>query len=216
MAGAAGVTHVKICGLTNFDDARHAARAGADLLGFVFAQSPRQVTVETVRAIVRDLRREGLAHESAVGVFVDLPAGEVIAACLESGLTIAQLHGSETPDDCRLVAQAGLSVIKSFRVRDHVRLEDIARYDAIDFVHFDTYDPQQAGGTGRAFDHSLVAGLSERFRLILAGGLTPKNVAEAVARVRPWGVDVSSGVEAAPGRKDPALVEEFIRQSGAG
>lgn len=89
----------------------------------------------------------------------------------------------------------------------------MVQYDAADFVLCDTYDPRQAGGTGRAFDHALVTGLGNVYRLILAGGLTPENVAEAVAKVRPWGVDVSSGVEASPGRKDPAKVEAFIRNA---
>jgi len=102
-------------------------------------------------------------------------------------------------------------------VRDRSSLDHVVRYDAADFFLCDTYDPERAGGTGRPFDHSLVAGLGTSYRLILAGGLTPENVADAIAVVRPWGVDVSSGVEASPGRKDPAKVEAFIRNArGAG
>jgi len=204
---------VKICGITNLDDARLAARCGADLLGFIFAESPRRVTPEQVREIVATLRAEGLSHVTTVGVFVNLPAGDVIGACMDCGLTVAQLHGDESPDQCRLISRAGINVIKSFRVRDHASLDAMVRYDAVDFFLFDTYDPERVGGTGRPFDHSLAVGASKIYRLILAGGLTPENVAEAVATVRPWGVDVSSGVEASPGRKDPAKVEVFIRNA---
>lgn len=207
------MVRVKICGLTNLEDARHAARCGADLLGFVFAESPRRVEAEQVRKIVETLRGEGLDRPVAVGVFVNTPAGEVIGTCVEGGLTMAQLHGDESPDHCRAVSRAGISVIKSFRVRGRESLEAMIHYDAVDLFHCDTYDPERAGGTGCAFDHSLVVGLSNRFRLILAGGLTSENVAEAVAAVRPWGVDVSSGVESSPGRKDPAKVEAFIRNA---
>ncbi|KPL05663.1 hypothetical protein AMJ85_11315 [candidate division BRC1 bacterium SM23_51] len=207
------MVRVKICGLTNLEDARHAARCGADMLGFVFAESPRQVAADQVREIVETLRREGLDRPIGVGVFVNTPAGELVGTCVEAGLTMAQLHGDETPNHCRAVSRAGMSVIKSFRVRSPESLVAMVRYDAVDLFHCDTYDPQRAGGTGRAFDHSLVVGLSSRFRLILAGGLTPENVAEAVAAVRPWGVDVSSGVESSPGQKDPAKVEAFVRNA---
>jgi phosphoribosylanthranilate isomerase len=210
------MTQVKICGLTNYEDARFAARAGADLLGFVFAESPRRVTRDATCEMMGRLRSEGLTVPLGVGVFVDPIAADVIRICTQCELTIAQLHGAETPETCRMIAEAGISVIKSFRVRDHISLQTIERYDMVSFVHFDTYDPERAGGTGRAFDHSLVAGLSKRFRILLSGGLTPENVAGAIALVRPWGVDVSSGVEIAPGRKDPAKVEAFIRNARGG
>ena len=211
------MTRVKICGMTNLDDARHAVRCGADLLGFIFAESARRVSPEQVREIIAALRADGPSHVMFVGVFVDAPAGEVIGTCMDCGLTAVQLHGDEPPEQCRFIARAGISVIKSFRVRDRSSLDHVVRYDAADFFLCDTYDPERAGGTGRPFDHSLVAGLGTSYRLILAGGLTPENVADAIAVVRPWGVDVSSGVEASPGRKDPAKVEAFIRNArGAG
>jgi len=210
------MTRVKICGITNLDDARHAARCGADLLGFVFAESPRRVTPDQAREILAALRDEGLTHPTGVGVFVNAPVGEVINICTDCALSVAQLHGDETPEQCRFIARAGLSIIKSFRVRDRTFLDAMVRYDAVDFFLCDSYDPQRAGGTGHAFDHSLVAGLGNAYRLILAGGLTPETVANVIAMVRPWGVDVSSGVEALPGRKDPAKVEAFIRNARRG
>jgi phosphoribosylanthranilate isomerase len=208
-------TRVKICGMTNLDDARHAARCGADLLGFVFAESPRRVEPEQVSKIIAALRAEGLTHTIAVGVFVNSPTGDVIGICTDCGLAAAQLHGDESPDQCRLISRAGISVIKSFRIRDRASCDAMVHYDAADFFLCDTYDPNRAGGTARAFDHSLVADASRLYRLILAGGLTPENVADAVSVVCPWGVDVSSGVEASPGRKDPAKIAAFIRNARA-
>jgi len=208
-----GAIRVKVCGLTNVDDARAAARAGADLLGFVFAESPRKVSPEKVREIVEAIRREGFSLPALVGVFVNEPAGEVIGTCFDCGLTHAQLHGDESPDYCRAVARAGIGVIKAFRIKDRQSTEGMIHYDAVDYFLCDTYAPDRAGGTGRAFDHSLVADLTSDFQLILAGGLTPENVAEAVRLVAPWGVDVSSGVESSPGRKDHGKVEAFIRNA---
>jgi phosphoribosylanthranilate isomerase len=204
---------VKICGLTNLDDARHAVRSGADLLGFVFAESPRRVAVEQAAEIVRGMNAEGLDTPTRVGVFVDAEVGEVVDTCIDCGFPTAQLSGDESPDYCRAVSRAGISVVKAFRVRDRGSLEGLITYDAVDYVLCDAYDPKLAGGTGRTFDHSLVVDLSKRYQLILAGGLNPDNVAEAVTLVRPWAVDVSSGVETSPGRKDPGAVEAFIRNA---
>jgi phosphoribosylanthranilate isomerase len=207
------MSRVKICGLTNLDDARHAVRSGADLLGFIFAESPRRITVDQAAEIARALSVEGLDVPTRVGVFVNAEVGEVVDTCVDCGFSTAQLSGEESPDYCRAVSRAGINVIKVFRVRDRGSLEDLIAYDAVDYVLCDAYDPKRAGGTGRTFDHSLVVDLSKRYQLILAGGLNPDNVADAVTRVRPWAVDVSSGVEASPGKKDPAAVEAFIRNA---
>jgi len=205
--------HVKICGLTNLGDARHAARCGADMLGFIFADSPRRVEPDCARAIIDSLRAEGFEAPTPVGVFVDAPEGDVISTCVECGIATAQLSGGESPDFCRMLTRMGIAVIKAFHIRDKDSIRAMYAYDAVDYFLCDTFDPDRAGGTGRAFDHSLVAGLSEKFQMILAGGLNCDNVADAVARVRPWGVDVASGVEAEPGKKDPAKVEAFIRKA---
>lgn len=205
------MTRVKVCGLTNLEDALHAARCGASMLGFLFAESPRRVEPAKVRSIVEAIRAEGFEALPIAGVFVNAPVGEIISTAVEAELNVAQMHGNEPPDDVLAVTRFGTSVIKAFRIRDRESVEEMNRYFAADYFLCDTYDPNRAGGTGKTFDHSLVENLSRSYQLILAGGLNPENVAEAIRQVRPWGVDVSSGVEAEPGRKDPAKVEAFIK-----
>jgi len=209
------VIRVKICGIANLDDGRHALKCGADMLGFIFAESPRRVTPQQAYSIISALRDEGFATFTPVGVFVNAPVGDVISDCMDAGVSMAQLHGDETPLECRKISRIGINVIKSFRIRDRSVIETMFLYDTADYVLCDTYDPQRPGGTGQPFDYSMVASVSHLYRLILAGGLTPDNVVEAISIVHPWGVDVSSGVEASPGRKDPAKVEAFIRNARA-
>lgn len=194
---------VKICGITNLADGLVSAEAGADALGFVFFEaSPRYVTIETAASIIRGLPGSVVK----VGVFVNAPKEVVFSAIRQCELKLLQFHGEESPDYC---LQFGVMSMKAFRVRDSASLADIATYRT-DAWLLDTYAAHQVGGTGEAFNWDLA--LQARGRpVFLAGGLTPKNVAEAVRRVRPYGVDVSSGVELAPGRKDPALVRAFLR-----
>jgi phosphoribosylanthranilate isomerase len=195
---------VKICGITNAADAGHAAACGADALGFVFyAGSPRCVTPEQVREIVAGLP----PFVTRVGLFVNEESQrirEIVAAC---GLDAVQLHGDEPPPDCVLPP---LRVIKGVRPRTEADLAPLAAYPVTALL-VDAAVPGQFGGTGQRADWALAARLSARQRVILAGGLTPANVAAAVRQVRPYGVDVASGVEAAPGRKDPERVAQFIR-----
>jgi len=196
---------VKICGLTNLPDAQAAVAAGADLLGFIFAErSPRRMTVEGVAAFVRQLP----LHVLRVGVFVD-PAEELVMQAVRAcGLNLLQFHGDEPSEFC---TQFGLMSVKAFRVRDEQSLEALPAYHT-DAWLLDTYSETQAGGTGRTFNWNLAAAAKQHGRpIFLAGGLTPDNVAEAVQRVQPFAVDVSSGVESAPGRKDHAKVAAFIR-----
>jgi phosphoribosylanthranilate isomerase len=202
------MTAVKICGLTNLADARLAWRCGADLLGFVFvATSPRCVLPETAARVTRELREEGCAAR-LVGVFVDEEAAYVQDVAALCGLDHVQLHGHESPD---YVAKLGLSAIVARRVRDRIPWDELGAYDAWACL-CDAYDPARLGGSGRRWEWGLAADGAERpRRLILAGGLTPQNVLEAIRAARPWGVDVSSGVETAPGRKDPAKVQHFCR-----
>ena len=196
---------VKICGITNKEDAKTAVRCGASALGFVFCSSPRRVTPEKVRTI-----REGLpAHVRTVGVFTDEPVHLVREVAAFCGLDMIQLHGGPPPGTCRAV---GRPCIRAFRVRDETSLDSIEDFrGAVHAVLLDAWDPEWAGGTGRVFDWSLVPRVKDLgLPVILAGGLTPKNVGPAVDRVRPYGVDVSSGVERSPGLKDPDLVRCFV------
>jgi phosphoribosylanthranilate isomerase len=205
------MTLVKICGITNLEDARAAAAAGADLLGFIFyPKSPRYVPPEAVREIVSDLRAEtdgGVPR--LVGVFVDEASDTVLLTQRCCGLDLVQLHGRESPQTVSQLAAAGVGVIKAFRVRDAGSLSAMAHYRPTAFL-LDTYVGGQPGGTGRTFNWKLALGAKEHGRVVLAGGLTPGNVARAVRQVQPWAVDVSSGVEASPGRKDHDLVYRFV------
>lgn len=193
---------VKICGITNVDDARAAVDAGAAALGFNFyPQSPRSVTPEVAAEIVAQLPRS----VCTVGVFVNEPRERVAAIVSQVGLTAVQFHGDESPEFCHGWTQ---KVVKAIRVRDG-HAAAIARRYAVDFILADAYVEGQHGGTGRRIVPILLEGF-ERRRLILAGGLTPQNVAEAVRAVRPFAVDVASGVERAPGKKDVDLMRRFI------
>lgn len=203
---------VKICGITNLADARVAAEAGADFLGFIFyPKSPRYVTPAQVAEIVAGLDRDGLQF---VGVFVDEPQDAVVQVVARCGLDVAQLHGQEPPEAVGALAAQGVPVIKAFRVRDGLSRRALARYRPTAYL-LDTYVPGRAGGTGRTFDWSLATVAQRCGPVVLAGGLHPGNVAEAVRTVAPWAVDVSSGVEVAPGRKDPEKVRAFVRNARA-
>jgi phosphoribosylanthranilate isomerase len=200
---------IKICGITNIEDALAAVNAGADALGFMFYErSKRFVTSETVAKISRELPPFVLR----VGVFVDADKATVQTAMANCGLTALQFHGSETPDFCTGFA---LPAIKAFRIADRKSLEPLHGYRTNAWL-LDSAVPGELGGTGEKFDWSVAREATRLGRpIIVAGGLTPENVAEAVREVRPYGVDVSSGVEVAPGRKDPAKVSAFIRAARA-
>ena len=195
---------VKICGITNHADAEGAVAAGADALGFVFCDaSPRCVSVEVASRICAAVP----PYILKVGVFVDPDEDLVFGALSDCGLNLLQFHGNETPAFCK---QFGAMSMKAFRVKDASSLDALATYET-DAWLLDAFSPGKAGGTGETFnwDLALEAGKIGR-PIFLAGGLTPENVADAVRRVRPYGVDVSSGVEASPGIKDHAKVKAFI------
>ena len=197
---------VKICGITNVDDARLAVEAGADLIGLNFySPSPRYVSEPTARAIC-DLLPPSVWR---VGVFVNAPRHQVAALAERLGLDAVQFHGDETVSDCRGWQQ---KTIKALRVGAEPLLPDWSTHPA-DYVLLDTYRPGRYGGTGTSFVWSRLAGLPEdqRQRLILAGGLTPENVTTAIRTVQPWAVDVASGVERAPGHKDADKLRAFIQ-----
>lgn len=194
---------VKICGITNEEDALMAVGLGADAVGFVFAPSPRQVTVGTVRDIVRRLPPQILT----IGVFRDQSPEFVIDTVQSAGLRGAQLHGHETPADAARIRPYCHALIVAFPAGDPA-LAHVDDYGA-DAILLDSPAP----GSGQVFDWSLAEGAPSNRRVILAGGLTPDNVAAGIAEVRPWGVDVSSGVESDgdPSRKDPRKVLDFVQ-----
>lgn len=195
---------VKICGLTTVDDALAAVAAGADLLGFVlWEKSPRHVSVETARDIARRLP----PAVSRVGVFVDAPVEQVIFSLRICDFAALQFHGRESPAYCQ---QFGVMTIKAFPVRDAASLAALSTYDTDAFL-LDTQVEGRPGGTGETFDWSLAAEAKKFGRSIfLAGGLTPQNVAAAVRAVQPFAVDVSTGVESAPGKKDHQKMRDFV------
>jgi phosphoribosylanthranilate isomerase len=195
---------VKICGLTNAEDALAALAAGADLLGFVlWEKSPRYVTIETAREIARQLP----ASTTRVGVFVDATVEQVMFSLRICDFFALQFHGQESPAYCQ---QFGVMTIKAFRLRDAASLPAMSGYDTDAFL-LDSMVEGQPGGTGETFDWSLAAE-AKKFNkpIFLAGGLTQQNVAAAVRAVQPFGVDVSSGVEASPGKKDHQKMRDFI------
>ena len=196
---------VKICGITNEDDALFAVAMGADAVGFIFAPSPRQVAAQTVYDITRRLPPEVLT----VGVFRDEHPTRVIEIANRSGVKAVQLHGRETPEQAIEVGRSIRYVIKAFG-SDSPHLPEADQYGT-DLVLVDAPSP----GSGKLFDWDLAAEVPDSVRLILSGGLDPDNVADAIEVVEPWGVDVATGVEQAPGRKDPAKVRRFIANARA-
>ncbi len=222
-AGTSPHVHVKICGLTTLEDARCAAEAGADLLGFVFyPPSPRYIAPERAAEIAHALRYEfGARVPQLVGVFVNESEARVRSIINTVGLDLVQLHGDEPPEQvCALRPFA----FKALRPRSpEGAREALARYapafsddPTVPQLLVDAYHPQKYGGTGCKADLETARALAGRSRLLLAGGLTPENVGAAVACVRPWGVDVSGGVERSKGRKDHALIRDFVQAARAG
>jgi phosphoribosylanthranilate isomerase len=197
-------TRVKICGITNLADAQAAVAVGADALGFNFYEkSPRYVSLKTAAAISKQLP----PFVMRVGVFVNAPEDFVLRAIAEGGLTMLQFHGDEPPEFC---TQFGLMSMKAFRIRDESSLAELPEY-ATDAYLLDAYSSEARGGTGEKFNWNLAIEAQKFGKpIFLAGGLTPKNVADAVRKVKPFGVDVSSGVESAPGKKDHAKLKAFI------
>lgn len=211
---------IKICGITNVEDGLVAAQAGADYLGFIFyARSTRCVTVAQAQAVMAAVRRQGGARSpQGVGVFVNTPPAAVRHILYSAGLAYAQLHGDEGPAE--MVMQRG----RAFKALRPATLDEglasVARFDGLEAeggpgLLVDAFHPSAYGGAGQQGDWALAAALARRApRMLLAGGLTPDNVAAAIQTVGPWGVDVSSGVEKAPGRKDHARIAAFMAATG--
>ena len=203
---------VKICGITNIDDARAAIEAGADLLGFNFyPKSPRYIAPEKAGEIAVQIRPDG-PRPLLVGVFVNSPLEEVRAIFEIARIDLAQLHGDEP---VRMLEQLNGRGFKALRPMSETEAEIDAEWFAphgpnAPVLLIDAYRQEQYGGTGHTADWTIATSLAQQYPILLAGGLTPENVAEAVRQVRPWGVDVASGVEASPGKKDVAKMRLFV------
>lgn len=209
-----GIVRAKICGITRAEDARVAMEHGAHALGFVFAaSSPRALSRDQAAVLVRSLP----PFVSKVGLFVDASCEEVLDFATRVGLDTVQLHGDETPGICAQV-QRVVPVVKAFRVRGPETVVQMQAYRGCASAFLlDAYVPGRHGGTGARFDWGLaVEAKSVGVPIILAGGLDPTNVTEAISVVQPFAVDVSSGVESAPGLKDPGKIRAFLGAVAAG
>jgi len=201
------VTRIKHCGITGLDDADLAVEAGAWALGMIFwPGSPRHCTPEAAAGLGRRLRR----RVELTGVFVNQPLDDIAALADTVPLSLVQLHGDEGPAFCAEVARrTGAKVMKAARLRSRSDLQALRAFRAVDFHLVDAHVEGQWGGTGQTVDWDLLAAHAGDVPLVLSGGLTPENVAEAIRRVRPFAVDVASGTEASPGVKDPAKLTAF-------
>jgi phosphoribosylanthranilate isomerase len=197
---------VKICGITNLEDALLASELGADALGFNFSKkSPRYIDPSQAKAVLEKLP----PLIQAIGVFVDEFSPERVVKIAQGvGINTVQLHGNETPAYTRKISE--LRVIKAFRVADSFSVEVLAEYPADTYL-LDTYVPGQPGGTGRTFNWDIAIAAKKAGKIILAGGLTPENIREAILTVQPFAVDICSGIEKSPGRKDPQKMKMLFR-----
>lgn len=215
------MTRIKICGFTRLADAQQAAELGVDFLGFIFyPPSARSVTASQARAITDALRASfGSRCPRFVGVFVNTPADDVAATMDEARLDLAQLHGEETPEQIRRLAPKAYKAIRPRSEAEALTaLEiygDLVDVDGQPQLLVDAYDPARYGGTGHRTDIAMARTLARRCRLLLAGGLTPGNVGDAIQQIAPWGVDVASGVEIEKGIKDPARMRAFVEAARA-
>jgi phosphoribosylanthranilate isomerase len=198
---------VKICGITNLEDAGAAVGYGADALGFVFYRnSPRFISPEKASSIIRSLP----SFVVSVGVFVNETPENIQSILSSTGLDVIQLHGEETPDMCAFSRR----VVKAIRVKSLESLSPLEGFrNLVSAFLLDTYTPDSLGGTGRIFNWDIAVEAKQFGRVILAGGLTPENVAAAVGRVRPYAVDVSSGIELRKGKKDHEKMKRFIENA---
>ena len=194
---------VKICGITNREDALWAVECGADALGFIFyKKSPRYINPENAKKIISILP----PFISTVGVFVNEDYNDVRDVKLLTDLNTVQLHGDESPSYCNLIEG---KLIKAIRIKNEKSIERLKKY-SVDAFLLDSFDTSSFGGSGLTFDWRLAEKAKQHGRIILAGGLTPDNVEEAINKVAPFGVDVSSGVESKPGIKNKKKVKDFI------
>lgn len=197
------MVRVKICGITNADDAKVAVEMGADALGFIFADSPRRVTKDVARDIIKALP----PFITSVGLFVNESIERVKETCAFCGIHTIQLHGDESPEYLNSLTE--YTRIKSFRVRDKNVIDELKKYSTEAYL-LDSFVENKLGGTGTVFPWEIAREARTCGQIIIAGGLTPENIADAVTIAGPYAVDVSSGVEKSPGKKDRELVKRFI------
>ena len=204
------MVHVKICGIRHADDARASVEAGASLLGFNFwSGTPRYIAPAEAARIIAEIPAAVTRDFRTVGVFVDEDVERLLAIAAEAGVDAVQLHGSESPEYMERLGR--LPKIKAIKVSNDFQPEQLHRYPSASAFLLDCYVSGLVGGTGRTFDWSLAEKTTSYGKIILAGGLNPDNVGMAVRQVRPWGVDVCSGVEITPGKKDPRRIRKFIQ-----
>lgn len=197
------MVRVKVCGITNSDDAFRAVELGADALGFIFYKgSKRYIDPRDAHPIISSLP----PFVSSVGVFVNQGPDEIREAVETSGVDTVQLHGDETPGFCAMLPY---KLIKAIRVKDTVNTEEVELYPVLAIL-FDKHTDEMYGGTGKSFDWGVLKGIAISKKVILSGGLTPENVSRAIETVRPYGVDVSTGVEDSPGKKNHMKMRKFI------
>ncbi|MDI6889315.1 MAG: phosphoribosylanthranilate isomerase [Thermodesulfovibrionales bacterium] len=198
---------VKICGITNLNDALAAVDSGADALGFVFFEgSPRYIPHDEAYTIIKELP----SFTTTIGVFVNEKTKQIEKIVGLTGIDVVQLHGDETPEMCDISRR----IIKAIRVKSLESLDPLKNYkDKVSAFLLDTFTPEILGGTGQMFNWDIAVEAKQFGRIILAGGLTPDNIADSVRRVRPYGVDVSSGVESEKGKKDHEKMKLFIERA---
>lgn len=196
---------IKVCGITNYEDAMIAADMGADALGFIFAPSMRMIEPELARSIIRELP----PFITAVGVFVNFLPKAVNKILNYTGIDVVQLHGDETPGYCRLIAQA--RIIKRIKIDCDLSFDGLIEQTKFYNVSAFLLDP--GSGSGMTFDWNKIKGVGDyASNIIVAGGLTPENVGQAIKILKPYGVDVCSGVEKTPGKKDPDKLKKFVSE----
>ena len=198
------MTWIKICGITHIEDAKKAASLGVDALGFIFAPSLRRVEPDVAKKIILALPKTLLK----VGVFVNEAPEEVQRVAEYCGLNVLQFHGEESPEYCQ---KFSLPVIKAIRIKDLESLKDMGKYPHTSIL-LDTYHPMKFGGTGNSFPWAVALKAKEERNFILSGGLNPGNIGEAIRKVRPLGVDVCSGMETNPGKKDLIKMMDFLKE----
>lgn len=204
---------IKICGLTNYEDALQAIEAGADMLGFNFyPPSPRSISIDNCAEITSKICRE-FSHVIMVGIFVNESIEQIEHTLATCGLQLAQLHGDETPSDVETLGSRAYKAIRpKSEAEARVQLQQYAgRGSTSPALLLDAYKLGSYGGTGEVADWSIAAELAQSTLLLLAGGLTPENVLTAIDKVNPWGVDAASGVESTPGKKDPIKMKTFMQ-----